>query len=113
AALASPIRYFKTLCYVLQRSDLDQGYHASSRYDCFTHAIYLTSLLRRERRAGQPITHIHAHFAHDPTLIALLVKMLTGVPYSFTAHARDLVQIGQRALAERIEQASFVVTCSG
>jgi glycosyltransferase involved in cell wall biosynthesis len=112
AALTSPIRYARALRYVLQRSDLDRDYHASSRYACFTQAVYLAHLLRREQQAGQPITHMHAHFAHDPTLIALLVKMLTGIPFSFTTHARDLVQIGQRALIERIEQASVVVTCS-
>jgi glycosyltransferase involved in cell wall biosynthesis len=112
-ALAAPLRYLKALFYVWRRADLDAGYHAASRYECFAQALYLARLLRRERRAGRPIAHLHAHFAHDPTLIALLVKMLTDVPYSFTAHARDLVQIGRRALVERIEQASAVITCSG
>jgi glycosyltransferase involved in cell wall biosynthesis len=113
SALAAPARYLKALRYVRRRADLDEGYHAASRYECFAQALYLARLLRSEGRAGRPIAHLHAHFAHDPTLIALLVKMLTGVPYSFTAHARDLVQIGRRALVERIEQATAVITCSG
>ena len=112
AALASPIRYVRALHYVLAHPEFDQDYHASSRYACFMQAVYLAHLLWREQRAGQPITHMHAHFAHDPTLIALLVKMLTSIPFSFTAHARDLVQIGQQALIERIAEASVVVTCS-
>jgi glycosyltransferase involved in cell wall biosynthesis len=54
---------------------------------------------------------VHSHFAHDPTLIALLLKRLTGMPYSFSAHARDLYQTPPRALAERLQEASAVVTC--
>ena len=73
----------------------------------------LAALLRREARAGRPIAHLHAHFAHDPALIALLAQTLTGISFSFTAHARDLVQIPPRALVERIERATTMLTCSG
>lgn len=110
-AATSPRRYVVTFVYVLRRRDLDGGYTTCSRFSSFGRAVCLAQLLRRRRRqlAG-PITHTHAHFAHDPTLIALLVKKLTGLPYSFTAHARDLYQTPARALAERVEQASAVVT---
>jgi glycosyltransferase involved in cell wall biosynthesis len=109
----APERYAATRGYVEQNADLDDGYTSAARFECFDYAVHVTALLERERRAGQPIDHLHAHFAHDPTLIALLVHMLTGVSFSFTAHARDLVQIPPRALIERIAQASFVLTCSG
>ena len=55
--------------------------------------------------------HLHAHFAHDPALVALLVKRLTRLPYSFTAHARDLVQIPPSSLAARAAEATALVTC--
>jgi glycosyltransferase involved in cell wall biosynthesis len=113
AALRLPGRYFHVLRYVMQRSDLDEGYTTASRYECFSRALYLARLLDRERRAGRPIAHLHAHFAHDPALIALLVQMLTGISFSFTAHARDLVQIPPRTLIERIERATVMLTCSG
>src|SRR2546430_4186743 len=29
-------------------------------------------------------------FAHDPTLVTMFVHYLTGIPYSFTAHAKDI-----------------------
>ena len=64
-------------------------------------------------RPAQRIAHLHAHFAHDPTLIALLVHRLTGISYSFTGHARDLYQIPVPALVERIAEADAVVTCCG
>jgi glycosyltransferase involved in cell wall biosynthesis len=109
----APERYAATRRYVEQNADLDEGYTSASRFECFDYAVHVTGLLERERRAGQPIDHLHAHFAHDPTLIALLVHILTGISFSFTAHARDLVQIPPRALIERIAQATFVLTCSG
>jgi glycosyltransferase involved in cell wall biosynthesis len=109
----APDRYAEICSYVEQRADLDDGYTSASRHECLDYAVHLAELLDRERRAGRPIDHLHAHFAHDPTLIALLVHMLTGISFSFTAHARDLVQIPPRALIERIAQATIVLTCSG
>jgi glycosyltransferase involved in cell wall biosynthesis len=54
---------------------------------------------------------LHAHFAHDPTLIAYLVHSIAGIPFSFTAHARDLYQVPEQALLDRIHQARAVITC--
>src|SRR5262245_33516578 len=34
AALATPIRYVKTIGYVLRNSQLDEGYTAASRWEC-------------------------------------------------------------------------------
>jgi glycosyltransferase involved in cell wall biosynthesis len=111
AMFAAPIRYIKTISYVLRHKELDEGYTAASRWECFAEALHLAERLRQLKSAGQPIDHLHAHFAHDPTLIALLVHKLTGISYSFTAHARDLFQIPQPALTERIASASAVITC--
>jgi glycosyltransferase involved in cell wall biosynthesis len=111
-ARAHPRRYLATLILVLRHQDWDAGYTASSRYTCFLHAVYLARRLRRGP-ARKRIGHLHAHFAHDPALIALLVHRLTGISYSFTAHARDLYQVPVAALVERIAAASAVVTCCG
>lgn len=113
AACAAPRRYFAALRYVVRRRDLGADYSAGSRYTCFIQAVYVARLIDRARRSGQPISHLHAHFAHDPTLIALLAHMLTGISYSFTAHARDLYQLPTAALNDRIAAASAVVTCCG
>jgi glycosyltransferase involved in cell wall biosynthesis len=111
-ALAAPRRYLSTLAFVLRRRDLAAGYAAASRFTCFFEAVYLARMLRKEgiHRADAP-TRVHSHFAHDPTLIALLLKRLTGLPYSFTAHARDVYQVPRSVLAERIREAAAVVTC--
>lgn len=109
--LIAPQRYLRALWYVIRHPEFDQGYTASSRYGCFLQAVYLTRLLRQARGGGDEIDHLHAHFAHDPTLIAHLVHQLTGIAFTFTAHARDIYQIPPSALAERIEHAEAVVTC--
>jgi glycosyltransferase involved in cell wall biosynthesis len=59
----------------------------------------------------QKIDHVHAHWATHPTLAAYLIRQLTGLPYSFTAHAHD-IYIDRPMLEEKIGDASFVVTIS-
>lgn len=108
AAGRSPLRYLKTLAEITRRSDIDAGYVTASRFACFAHAVHLARIL------GRPscrVTHVHAHFAHDPTLVALLLNRLTGVPFSFTAHARDLYQTAPRVIGERIAAARAAITC--
>lgn len=109
--LIAPRAYCRTLLYVLRHSECDEGYTAASRFNCFLQAVYLAQLLRQAEGSADEIDHLHAHFAHDPTLIAQLVHFLTGIPFTFTAHARDIYQIPAKALAERIQHAEAVVTC--
>lgn len=112
AFLNFPFRYLGTLWYLLRRRNLEEGYVAGSRFYNFHLAIVLIGLISREqRRTGRKTRRLHAHFAHDPALVAYLVHRLTGIPYSFTAHARDLYQIPPAALVERVRAARAVVTC--
>ena len=110
-AVAAPARYLATLALVGRGSHLAAGYSTASRWQCFAHAVHLAAAVRSARADGKPIDRIHAHFAHDPSLVALLAHRLTGVPFSLTAHARDLYGIPSRALAARTDAAVDVVTC--
>jgi len=104
--------YVRSLLYIAANKRIDQGYTASTRWDCFLQAVHLLYLLvLKERRTGKKIDHLHAHFAHDPALIAYLVNCMTGISFSFTAHARDLYQVPEKVLTDRIRQASAVITC--
>ena len=112
------LRYFKgymrSLFYVATHPKIDQGYTASSRWECFRQAVHLIHVLRlQERETRKSIDHIHAHFAHDPTLIAYLVYLMIDLPYSFTAHARDLYQVPEDVLMDRIRASKAVITCCG
>ena len=104
--------YLRSLVYIAANREIDQGYTASNRWECFLQAVHLIYLLvRKERNTGKKLDHLHAHFAHDPTLVAYLVHCITGLPFSFTAHARDLYQVPENVLRDRIRQATDVITC--
>ena len=70
-------------------------------------AAYLANQLEREG-----ITHLHAHYANTPATVALLAHQFTGIPFSFTAHAKDIYLSKGSHLAYKMRQASRVVTCS-
>src|SRR3712207_2476172 len=42
----------------------------------------------------------------------MLTSRLTGLPFSFTAHARDLYQLPPTRLVRRVEAAAAVITCT-
>jgi glycosyltransferase involved in cell wall biosynthesis len=57
------------------------------------------------------IDHVHAHFATHNTKIARLVSNLTGIDYSFTAHAKDIwVKSTPPEIKSMIDNARFAVT---
>jgi glycosyltransferase involved in cell wall biosynthesis len=57
--------------------------------------------------------HIHAHFAHGPASVALLLSRLTGLPFSFTGHAKDIFElVDPQLLGAKVHEARLVVTVS-
>jgi len=64
------------------------------------------------RLMHDPVTHLHAHFCHTPTSVALFASELTGLPFSFTAHAKDIYISEPDQLVRKIRKARFVVTCT-
>ena len=66
-------------------------------------------------RAGRLRTdRYHAHFATRATTVARLAASISGLPYSFTAHAVDIYRdsVKPRVLQQKIADASFVATVS-
>ena len=72
-------------------------------------AVRLAELIR-ERGIG----HLHAHFASVATTVARLASLLSGVPYSFTAHAKDIYHqsVDAEDLRRKLADAHHVVTVS-
>lgn len=107
-----PLRYLRALeCLFAGGKEHKSGYSNYSGFRCFSLAACAANRLYKRSRGSERIHHIHAHFAHDPTFVALLVHLLTGVSYSFTAHARDLYQTDQGSLVRRAAKATHVITC--
>lgn len=110
-ARSAPLAYARTLALAVFRPHLARGYATLSTLGCLSAAVRLAAAVHRSRIAGAPIEHLHAHFAHDPALVALQTSGLSGVPYSITAHARDLYQIPVSSLRARVDGAVALVTC--
>ena len=66
------------------------------------------------RARQQGVTHLHAHFATVAARTAALVGMLAGIPFSFTAHAKDIFRetVDRALFAELVRRAAFCVTVS-
>src|SRR5258706_10186969 len=93
----------------------------------FMHVICgreLTSMGRALRRFCQTcclvhemgtVSHLHAHFATDPTRLASWAQMICEISFSVTTHAKDLYQ-DQRFISPgfqfKLSRARFVVTNS-
>ncbi len=98
---AEPRRYVGALAYAARRPD---------RRTAIRHLLdagRLVRMLKRDRAR-----HLHAAFAHTPASIAHYVHLLTGLPFSFAGHAKDLYTSEPAALAERAAAAEFVLVCS-
>jgi len=75
--------------------------------------VYQGLLLAREVRL-RGITHLHAHFAGLPASVARLASRFANVPFTFTAHAKDIfhetVSIGD--LQRKLADAAAAITVS-
>ncbi len=100
-AAASPSRYRRAL--VMAFADRSR----TNTIRPFLDAGRLAIELRRSKAV-----HLHAAFAHGPASTARYVHHLTGLPFSFAAHAKDLYLSGAEDLAAKAADAEFVLTCS-
>jgi len=64
-----------------------------------------------ERLAADGIRHLHVHWATYPATMALVVRYVSGLPFSISAHAYDIYMIS-RMLPAKLDAAEFVVTCA-
>jgi glycosyltransferase involved in cell wall biosynthesis len=64
------------------------------------------------RLTRRPIAGIHGYFAHAPAEVAELAAAQLGIPYGFSAHARDVRKVPRDALARRARSARCVLACN-
>src|SRR6266478_5140715 len=103
--LRHPRGYLRTLLHVICGRDLShlgRGLRRFCQTCCLVHEM------------GEA-AHLHAHFANDPTRLASWARMICGISYSVTTHAKDLYQderIGSPGLRCKLSHARFIVTNS-
>lgn len=78
------------------------------------HLAYVAEACRIEpwlRKAG--VQHLHAHFGTNPAEVAMLVRILGGPPWSFTAHGIETFDNPRLVgLTEKIVNCAFAVAVS-
>ena len=84
---------------LIARSALGLGYR-------FFYAATLAKQLKQEK-----IQHLHVHFAHIPTDIAMYAAPMAGIGFSVQAHANDLFERGW-LLKKKVARSAFFATIS-
>ncbi|MDJ0915601.1 MAG: glycosyltransferase family 4 protein [Desulfobacterales bacterium] len=100
-----PRQYFKALDLMIHRLVRTRK---SASIKHLLQAGYLVSRFL----AHADVVHLHAHFAHSPASVAMYTSMLSGLPFSFTAHAKDIYTSDPQQLREKMAKARFVITCT-
>jgi glycosyltransferase involved in cell wall biosynthesis len=104
-AFKKPFPYFKSIILAFRRF---LRTHKSATVKHLLQAGYLVHHLLPDKN----IAHLHAHFAHSPASVAMFTNLLCGIPFSFTAHAKDIYTSNRIQLREKISLADFIVTCT-
>jgi glycosyltransferase involved in cell wall biosynthesis len=117
-AARHPVRWAGALASALQlawrhRSRDAQG-HTRLRKVFVKEFLQAGAIAADVMRQGD-VGHLHGHFCHGVATITWFASRMTGISYSFTAHAKDIYQadLNPGTLLERkMEGARFVATCT-
>ena len=104
-AIRSPRRYGAALKTAARR-------FLRTRKSATLKHLFQAGYLVHKLLPGSGVVRFHSHFAHSPTSVAMFASRLSGLPFSFTAHAKDIYTQNPRQIAEKIGMAKFVVTCT-
>ncbi len=89
--------------------------------------VWLADLARdptrnRVRRFGQAcvlaaelpadVTWLHAHFLHTPASVTRYAAIMTGLPWSVSAHAKDIWTTPDWEIREKLQAMRWLVTCT-
>lgn len=96
---SAPKRYLGALRSALRRD--------AAGFGDFLRAGWLAVQLKEDG-----IPHLHTHFISRPADMAELVAQLSGVPFSLSAHAKDIYLSDASDLRRKLEAAKFTVTCT-
>lgn len=60
---------------------------------------------------AEKIQHLHAHFSSMPAAVAMMASKMSGIPFTFSAHARDIF-VERSAILKKVEAAQGVAVCT-
>ncbi len=110
-----PGRYFQTLAFTIRCAAKYRTRPLPAVKKTFIKEfLFASHIAENILRAGH-FRHIHAHFCHDATNVAWMTSLLTDIPFSFTAHAKDIYRDGLNPgdlLERKLTASRFAVTCT-
>jgi glycosyltransferase involved in cell wall biosynthesis len=102
-----PLRYLSTLAYLGTRA------HPTLRARLKTVLHFLEGVCAARKLAEYGVDHCHVHFVDRAAVVGIVVSRLLRIPYSLSIHAGPDIFVEPILLAEKLDEASFVVTCTG
>lgn len=105
-AAINPKRYRTALALAARR------FRRTRKTATFKHLFQAGFLVQKHLSKDSSIVHLHGHFAHSPTSVTMFAAQLSGLPFSFTAHAKDIYTSHPDQLREKMAKATFVTTCT-
>jgi glycosyltransferase involved in cell wall biosynthesis len=112
---ARPVRYARTLMTALTLAFKNRSGSWRRPETGFFKEFLQAGHIARQALAAGSIRHLHAHFCHTSTTVAMFTSQLCGLPFSFTAHAKDIYVRALNPgdlLQTKLRRAKFVVTCT-
>ncbi|MEZ4861132.1 MAG: glycosyltransferase family 4 protein [Caldilineaceae bacterium] len=111
-----PHVYLRVLLYAILGLSLQVSVRGGIRFKkSFIKEFLQAGAIAEQILATGTVGHLHGHFCHGATTVTMLVSYLTGIPYSFTAHAKDiyLPELNPKGLLQtKLATAEFVATCT-
>jgi glycosyltransferase involved in cell wall biosynthesis len=97
-----------------------QAVRARKKFWSWPRKVYVKEFLQGAMLADMleqagDVSHIHGHYCHGATTVTWFASMMTKLPFSFTAHAKDiyLPSLNPAGLLRRkMDAARFVITCT-
>jgi glycosyltransferase involved in cell wall biosynthesis len=105
-AVKRPGRYRQALKIAVKR------FRRTGKQATFKHLFQAGYMTENFLSRDPSICHLHGHFAHSPTSVTMFASLLSGLNFSFTAHAKDIYTSHPDQLREKLEKALFVSTCT-
>lgn len=103
--MSRPRQYLSLLGQVIRENIRSPKFLARALL-LFPRAVWMA-----ERFQAEGISHMHAHYATHPALVAWLIHQLTGITYSVTVHAHDIF-VEKPMLATKLQGSVFVSSIS-
>ncbi len=79
---------------------------SANRIRRFGQALVMTTELPPD------VTHLHAHFLHTPASVARYASVLSGIPWSCSAHAKDIWTTPMWEKRQKLADCAWLTTCT-